>query len=208
VRSIRCILWQLNPQHLCELRLHGYCKNHSALKELKRLSGLKVLHFTLDWLRCTLDCVNATLDALPLLRDFGLNASFISFTPQQGDAFALHCSKLTSLAVCNIYTRPCYFMTMIAPNLQGLQSLDANYSSVLEAEDVRALAQNCGGLHRLSFGGALRATANLAAVMDKFPLLQYLDLSYMYPCNTAPSCRSCILMDAALIRSRTLRYWH
>jgi hypothetical protein len=74
---------------------------------------------------------------------------------------------------------------VIAPNLQDLESLDAQFSSSITADDVRSLVQYCGRLTRLKLSGWLAPTADLAAAMDKFSLLRCLDVSFMGNCGDA-----------------------
>jgi hypothetical protein len=136
--------------------------------------------------------VAATLEALPMLRDFGMHRCGNYFTEQQGNMIAVRCRKLTSLILSNLcVTVPSTgFLTQMAPNLHSLRSLEAPSCCYLYAEDALALARYCGGLQRLVVAQSpglpeMGFMDSLALVMHMLPCLQHLDLSSMSGCRDA-----------------------
>jgi hypothetical protein len=180
-------------EHLRELDLRNYTSICDELLKCirQKLTGLKLLHFALGPL-CSIKAVAATLEALPLLRDFGMHHCRTYFTEQQGNMIAVRCRNLTSLTLSYLSSTPSStgFLTEMAPNLNSLVHLEVPGCNALYSEDALALARYCGGLQRLVLAQSPAAvergfTDSLAQVMQQLPRLQYLDVRFTSSCRDA-----------------------
>jgi hypothetical protein len=134
--------------------------------------------------------VAAMLKALPMLRDLGMHYCHTYFTEQQGNMIAVRCRKLASLTLSYLLSTPLSigFLTQMAPNLQGLRSLEVPGCHLLHSADALAVAQHCGALQRLVLAGSYSPTAlgftdTLAERMHMLPLLRNLDVRNLSDCR-------------------------
>jgi hypothetical protein len=191
--AMMIVIWRFG-EHLRELDLCPFPMWDEALINIQCLTRLELLHFALCEL-CTMESVAATLDALPLLRDFGMyHCRRGQFTVQYATLIAERCTKLTSLALTSIYPVPVQsivplsssFIVPMTPYLTNLESLNLSLSLNLTTHDAQALAQHCTKLQRLSFIRALvmpAFTPALAEVMPSFPHLLFLNVREMNGCT-------------------------
>jgi hypothetical protein len=196
ITGIINLLWRFG-EHLTVLDLRLFAVWDDALREIRRLKQLRVLHF-----QCGRDftarCVAGTLDALPHLRDFGMHRCF------HGDKFRINhatlvgsrCTNLTALTLTDLYSdtldasdpRKASFLVNMCPHLQNLVDLDLSHGIWFMDCDARVLVQHCGNLQRLTLSQAMAKPEfvdALTTLMHKFKRLQYLDVSRMTGCDDA-----------------------
>jgi hypothetical protein len=193
---------------LCELDLRGYMPICDELLDCfrQKLLGLRVLHFTLGVSSSNMDNVVETLEALPLLRDFGMHHCQFLFARQQSSMVSAQCRNLTALTLTALDPSGAGFIAEMAPDLCNLISLDVRGCQLLYSEDACALARYCGGLQRLVLAwSSAPAEAgfvdSLVDALHQLPLLQCLDVSGIADCRD-------VLIQAAARHCTQLRELH